>query len=377
MRTIMQNKRMMLSLLACVLLTAAVIGAGTWAWFTGSATIEDETFTMSTLKLDAVAGDGYRILDFVTGNAANIDQQKLLEEDEDGLELETWLRYFNPDRILSPDQFNDYLNDAGIDSVEVERLLQEHYRTWGEFVDALEAILAETTETRDATATLLAALDDFALWQFNYGSGVTFADRLAWGLAQLARGEAETQLENLNNAIDDLNDGNYTGDLAVLRALAYDANVAWAEARDALNELYKTMYGSIVLRETDKVSPGSLILGTYVFEVNEDSNISAYFRIKEAVINNADSVAGAAVQYADNFYALTLSNGYYYCPVPVNAGDEIIVNIGAYVHGENNKNIVQGVTFEFGESGVELIQANNNAVWLVEGWNALPVGFYK
>lgn len=78
MKKVMQNKRLLVTLLAGVLLITAAIGAGTWAWFTSSTTVEDGSFFTATVALGDTDGD-WGVWNFIP-TAPAIAAQGILED---------------------------------------------------------------------------------------------------------------------------------------------------------------------------------------------------------------------------------------------------------------------------------------------------------
>jgi len=106
MAKLMKNKKLFVTLLAGILLLTAVIGTGTYAWFTDSATIGGNAdFKTAIVALDDADGD-YDVYTF-DANIGNIDIQKGLEKLVDGSDspwalMQTYINY---------NLWNDYATD--------------------------------------------------------------------------------------------------------------------------------------------------------------------------------------------------------------------------------------------------------------------------
>ena len=150
------------------------------------------------------------------------------------------------------------------------------------------------------------------------------------------------------------------------------------------------------------LTPSSIIEVKYSFKINAtDTTIPVYFRVPAfnleleqgdfdlAFIQSAQATIGT--QTIPLGRAVTVSNDtdidgdiWYYSPEPIfvtQSASPIIVNISVFVYisGKHNDDELQKATFNFEGTVndedekmvvVELIQATNNAVYLVDGWRA-------
>jgi hypothetical protein len=103
---VLKNKKTMLSLFLGVLMTVSVVGAGTFAWFTGSATVST-TSQISTSRV-AVGGtlqlDGYSF--FPIENEFNVNYFAMARMEE--------ISVMNADQISKNAEFAGYLIGAGV-----------------------------------------------------------------------------------------------------------------------------------------------------------------------------------------------------------------------------------------------------------------------
>lgn len=130
------------------------------------------------------------------------------------------------------------------------------------------------------------------------------------------------------------------------------------------------------------MSPGSMFLNKYSF--NFEGTMVAYFRVKASDIiqmKNGDPIPSEMIQaifiqssdptgIGNNLYALTYSDGYFYCDVPLMPGEISTINFRSliYILGEENDAPMQ-TEFKFnGVFALETIQATNNAVYMADGW---------
>jgi len=136
-------------------------------------------------------------------------------------------------------------------------------------------------------------------------------------------------------------------------------------------------------------TPGSLVLGACRFE--NKSNVPVYFRVESATAVTSGGQTLEIVQMGTatitdaagtpTTVPLVPDNAgkYWYCKTPLSGGDTIEVGVFAYIFGAQNPdegfdgnssdNKLENVKFIFGGDGKgELIQAANNAVYIVDGW---------
>lgn len=140
------NKKMMLSVITGAMVTVAVIGVGTYAWFTSSADIAAGEFTTATVKLIASEDDSsYSVYNFLTGHALNIDYQRGLEDDADGSVLAAWLANVNPNNQLMSDEYYDEIQrieQYEEDIAEAQTIFDAAKARWEEALAELEGLTA-------------------------------------------------------------------------------------------------------------------------------------------------------------------------------------------------------------------------------------------
>jgi hypothetical protein len=144
------------------------------------------------------------------------------------------------------------------------------------------------------------------------------------------------------------------------------------------------------------VTPSSIVEASYNFSINKDltdpphwvgSYIPVYFRIPTFELK-MDSGTGDLAYIQQAYASITGPSGfdicapllqegdYCYCAIPLSpeAGYNVTIKIFAYICGAENDNDLQYAKFSFVNNVkdnvvVEVIQATNNAVFMVDGWS--------
>lgn len=314
MQKILQNKKLFITLLAGVLLLTAAVGAGTWAWFTGSATAEGNgQFVLAKVGIEA-DGAEFNAYDFYPGATYE------------------FTRYYQ-------DLFENYVtDDPDVDpwtkSAEFDERMQALYFGWN-------------------------------------------GDPLRIPLT--AQDVPEPNAAKENNRVYLIQ-----------------------------NPFNKTIYdGGTGSTDVWNLTPGSILEAKYSFTTNgaeNSSTIPVYFRISAAELYNAE--LDADIVYSATALAIITGtrssdtevvapsdpefpyevqvsmmliygdDGYYYCPIPLSPiyGWNVEVINAAYIYGWANGNEIQGQRISFTKAEdivVDVIQATNNAVYLVDGWKAV------
>lgn len=369
------SKKMTLSIIVGVMVTLAVIGAGTYAWFTSSATIDAAEFTTARVKLLPDEENEYRIYNFLTGHAQNIEYQKALEDD-DGTVLAAWLANVNPDNQLLSEEY--YAKMKNVE--EYAEDIEEAQKAFDEAEAAWEAALGRLQGITDAIDNLPEPVEPVAPDRNNFPGGFLGTIQYVAAYAQYI-GDLATYGQDLVNYYIEI--GQLYAQLPAAVREALDAEGVLPDLQEALDDLLEKQrelietiaaYAVFIEAEADRVTPGSLIYGTY--SLMNDSNVPTYFRISEEETNlNGIAIIKAVAFNGTNVYTLVYDDGYYYSPYALAPDTEIKLVIGAYVMGEANENDVQEIKFSFGGTEIELIQASNNAVYLHDDWNPATVTF--
>lgn len=369
------SKKMVLSVITGAMVTVAVIGAGTYAWFTSSATIAASDFMTAKVALGSADG-GYKVYNFLTGHAQNIEYQSALEDDQDGTVLAAWLANVNPDNQLMSDEY--YAKMQGIE--EYTAAIEQAQAEFEAAEAAWKVVLAKLTGISDEIDSLVKPTKPTAPNRKDYPGGKEGDKQYQQAYSKYTKALAkyEQELRDYNNKLNKLYQQLSAAEKAALEADG--TQQALKDAYDTLVAAQQALFAKIaeyavfVEADLNLVTPGALIYGTYT--VTNESNVPTYFRLAEQAddLNGIGLVKAVAFNGSD-VYALVYDNGYYYSPYALAAETEITLVIGAYILGAANENDVQGTAFSFGGTGVDLIQASNNAVYLDDSWNPATVTF--
>jgi predicted ribosomally synthesized peptide with SipW-like signal peptide len=368
MKKLLRNKRMFLTLIAGMLVFMAVLGAGTFAWYTDRATvtIQEELLT-ATVKMEA---------------------------DDMTVNLYSW----HPST-----QFNTQNYQLRLEATCTETAPGVYATDHDQFVDDLFDLYTVAHPAAIAPHT-----GDY--WAWDLGAGSLFAKG----------GVATAPISYL------------TGFTSGVYAYVLDKSDDTPMPEDMLGVpvglpiwaglIKKALVTGIYGTTLDNVTPGDLIVGSYAFRVNKGnavpstlSTIPVYFRLQEPNLYAKDST-GVAVPLVyetfprviitghildkDAFIAATQpfipfttpnpppvvfeadlragADGWFYCDTPLSPyyAWEVKVQYNVYVYGEANGNASQGAIIGFGTQAgntleVEIIQATNNAVYMADGWKVM------
>ena len=323
------NKKMLLSIVTGALITVAIIGAGTFAWFTGSATAQlDGEFTTAFIHVVA--------------------------------------------ENLTLNVYDFYPGDAPLhQTVERQRSLEGNFDLWW-------------AGRNDTTLNLFSGLP------YN-----VFRHRTFWSYMPPHFGGTNAQFPEVNIFNVDQLPVNFAGGAHGVNRVNVIRN-PWDS---------RLVGGNIVVdsaNERTNVTPSSIIEATFGFNINTPyaphgglvTTIPVYFRVPAILFESNITAPGVELAYIQTAVA-TISGGlnadqtdfrirmpmaqvgeWFYSPVPLSAllGWQVDISYFVYISGAQNSNpALQNATFQFtnprtDDIVVEIIQATNNAVFMVDGW---------
>ena len=362
------NKKMLLSIISGVLVTAVIIGAGTFAWFTSRDTAANGEFTTATVKITNT-GNESKAFNFYTydSNTFNFQKTKLEDQVNNPTELFNWLKA---------------IYDASRPDVGFLGMTKAEYDALNTGLEALEDGVEDAYDA--FKAALMAFHGEYALYAAANPGNIA-ANQQVVTLDLQIQLDHYKNTSNLPQANMWFTDGGYEdafdfwGDVpaSLYNALA-DAGIAlddYSNAVTALAAQRTNIAQAVIYQEipaNDYVTPGSFMLGNYAFE--NGSNIPVYFRLEDK--SEVNSNVTVLVDINNSSIALTKIGGYWYCltPVPANI-DNIEIGVIAYIPGSVEGEAAMNQTLKFGGAEVEIIQVSNNAVTFYDADWAAALGF--
>jgi hypothetical protein len=346
MKKLLRNKRMFLTLIAGMLVLMAVLGAGTFAWFTGQDTVKiDGDIWTATV---AVKATDMKIAsyDFHPGAYWNVDVQKGLEA-----------------TYGDPAAFNKELFESvylAADPAEQKDVPPPHI-LYGWNIEKTFFNPADVAASSVARAVVMDKKDappgSAAFWgMFPMMPLVFIKDSFTYNEA-ITADKAGAKIVNLTPG--SLLVGEYTFDV-----------------KGSTIPVYFRVQGASLTANGKPLEVGQMVRvvlkGVEVGGVLFNNGIAAISNPNGTLINKENP----------NYQILVVTmtqgpDGFWYCNLPLSPlyAWEVAVKYDIYLYGEKNGNDLQNAKLEFvndktgsKELVVDIIQATNNAVYMADGW---------